>query len=100
LQSNTIIPKRITDKARSLEFVIDAPKKAGYGFGWFVDENEKATKVFHSGSNGGFRTYSFTIPSQNYLVVVFSNRDDIDLETLVQKIVQLQWPSVDAIYKN
>ena len=63
------------------------------------DENEKTTKVFHSGSNGGFRTYSFTIPSQNYLVVIFSNRDDIDLETLVQKIVQLQWPSMMQFIK-
>ena len=99
LQSNTIMPKKITDKARSIEFVIDAAKKAGYGFGWFVDESEKAVKVFHSGSNGGFRTYSFSIPSQNYLVVIFSNRDDIDLEALVQKIVQLQWPSMKPFIK-
>ncbi|HEX5152318.1 MAG TPA: serine hydrolase domain-containing protein [Parafilimonas sp.] len=99
LQSNTIISKNITGKARKIEFVIDAAKKAGYGFGWFIDESEKATKVYHSGSNGGFRTYSFTIPSQNYLVVIFSNRDDVDLESLVQKIVQLQWPSMIPFIK-
>ena len=99
LQSNTIVSKKITGKARDIEFAISTAKKVGYGFGWFVDENEKAAKVFHSGSNGGFRTYSFTIPSQNYLVVIFSNRDDIDLETLVQKIIQLQWPSMMPFIK-
>ena len=94
LQSNKIFSKKITDKARNIEFAIDPAGKAGYGFGWFIDESENTTKVFHSGLNGGFRTYSFTIPSQNYLMVIFSNRDDIDLEMIVQKIIHLQWPSM------
>lgn len=94
LQSNQIFSKNIIDKARSIQFIIDSAKKVGYGFGWFVSEDDIYRKVYHSGSNGGFRTYSFSIPSQNYLVVIFSNRDDIDLETIVQKIVKLQWPAL------
>jgi CubicO group peptidase (beta-lactamase class C family) len=93
LQSNKVFSKNITDQARNIEFDIDKEKKIGYGFGWFIEENDTLEKVFHSGSNGGFRTYSFSIPSAGYLIVIFSNRDDLDLETLVQKIVKLQWGS-------
>jgi CubicO group peptidase (beta-lactamase class C family) len=93
LQSKKIFSKNIIDQARNIEFDIDKEKKTGYGFGWFIEENDALKKVFHSGSNGGFRTYSFSIPSAGYLIVVFSNRDDIELETLVQKIIALQWHS-------
>ena len=44
---------------------------------------------YHSGSNGGFRTFSFTIPDKNYLILIFSNRTDINLEELVLKINQI-----------
>ncbi len=94
LQSNKIFSKGITGKARNMQFVIDKEKEVGYGFGWFIDKNDDVQKVYHSGSNGGFRTYSFTIPSENFLIVIFSNRDDIDLEKLVEKIIQTQWPSL------
>lgn len=99
LQSGKVFSKEITRKARSLQFLISKEKRTGYGFGWFIDENEAAVKVYHSGSNGGFRTYSFTIPSKNCAVVIFSNRDDIDLELLVQKIILLQWPELQQFTK-
>ncbi len=94
LQSGKIFSKAIVEKARSLQFIIDKEKSLGYGFGWFIDDNDGTKKVYHSGSNSGFRSFSFTIPASNYLVILFSNRDDIDLETLVQKIAALQWPSL------
>ena len=94
LQSGKVFSKNIVGKARNLQFTINKEKRSGYGFGWFIDEKAATVKVYHSGSNGGFRTYSFTIPSKNYAVVIFSNRDDIDLEMLVRKIILLQWPSV------
>jgi D-alanyl-D-alanine carboxypeptidase len=93
LQSDKIFSKKITDEARSIQFAIDENKKLGYGFGWFIDSNDVWKKVYHSGSNGGFRSFSFTIPSQNMLIVIFSNRDDIDLEELVLKITQLLLPA-------
>ena len=72
--------------ARSSQFVIDSGKHLSYGYGWFVDESPGLRKVYHSGSNGGFRAYSFSIPEENFLIVIFSNRDDVDLEKLVKKI--------------
>ncbi len=93
LQSGKIFSKTITDEARSIQFGIDKNEKLGYGFGWFIDNNDVWKKVYHSGSNGGFRTFSFTIPSQKMLIVIFSNRDDINLEELVLKITHLLMPA-------
>lgn len=89
LQSGKVFSKEITDEARTIQFAIDKNKKLGYGYGWFIDNNDIWKKVYHSGSNGGFRSFSFTIPSQNILIVIFSNRDDLDLEELVLKITHL-----------
>jgi D-alanyl-D-alanine carboxypeptidase len=69
--------------------VIDKEKKLGYGCGWFIDESNGLRYIYHSGSNRGFRTFSFTIPDKNYLVLIFSNRTDIDLEEIVLKINQI-----------
>lgn len=92
LQSGKIFSRKIVTEARSIEFTISEKQKAGYGFGWFIDENGQYKKVYHSGDNGGFRTYSFTIPSLNYMIVIFANRSDINIEDIVQKIYHLQWP--------
>ena len=93
LQSGKVFSKKITDKARSIQFAIDENKKLGYGYGWFIDSSDLSKKVYHSGSNGGFRSFSFTIPPQNTLIVIFSNRADIDLEALVLKITHLLMPA-------
>ncbi|HEX4850903.1 MAG TPA: hypothetical protein VFV08_08865, partial [Puia sp.] len=45
--------------------------------------------VYHTGSNGGFRAISFSIPSLQYSVIIFSNRTGVDLESLVEKINNL-----------
>lgn len=92
LQSGKVFSKTIVDEARSIQFLIDKNKKSGYGFGWFIDEAEPLCSVYHSGDNGGFRTYSFSIPSLNYLVVIFANRNDVNVEAIVQQIVNMQFP--------
>ena len=86
LQGGKVFPAEIVNQARSLHFTIDTPTHTGYGYGWFVSDGSTPVKVYHSGDNGGFRTYSFTIPSLGYLVVIFSNRSDINVEEIVKKI--------------
>ncbi|HYJ63718.1 MAG TPA: serine hydrolase domain-containing protein [Parafilimonas sp.] len=93
LQNDKIFSRKIINEARSIEFTIDAEKKLGYGYGWFIDESTTPKKVYHSGSNGGFRTFSFTIPKENFLIVIFSNRDDIDIEEVVLKMIQILKPN-------
>lgn len=87
------LSKTITEEARRLQFSIAGEAKIGYGFGWFVDESGDAKKVYHSGDNGGFRTYSFTIPKQGFAIVIFSNRSDISVEDIVEKVYHILYPS-------
>lgn len=94
LQTANMFDKKIIDEARSIQFSINKNSKTGYGFGWFVDEQDAQRKVYHSGDNGGFKTYSFSIPSLNYLVVIFANRNDVNVEQIIQQIVNMQFPSL------
>ncbi len=92
LQSAKILQKEMIRQARSSQFLIDKENHLSYGYGWFVDESSMPAKVYHSGSNGGFRSYSFSIPEKNFLIVIFSNRDDVDLEKLIKKIYTIIAP--------
>jgi CubicO group peptidase (beta-lactamase class C family) len=92
LQSGKIFSKEIIQQARSPQFSIDKEKHLSYGYGWFVDDSSTPRKVYHSGSNGGFRAYSFSIPEKNFLIVIFSNRDDVELEKLIKKIYTIISP--------
>jgi len=92
LQSGKIFPKEMIRQARSSQFIIDKENHLSYGYGWFVEESSVPAKVYHSGSNGGFRSYSFSIPEKNFLIIIFSNRDDVDLEKLIKKIYTIIAP--------
>jgi D-alanyl-D-alanine carboxypeptidase len=86
LESGLLLSREWTEKARSPQFPVDEKNKLFYGFGWFINEQNEFKEVYHTGSNGGFRAISFSIPSINYLVIILSNRTGIDLENLVQEI--------------
>jgi D-alanyl-D-alanine carboxypeptidase len=86
LQTGNLLSKQWIAKARSAEFPVDKKNHLAYGFGWFVNKKDTEIEVYHTGSNGGFRAISFSVPSKNYLVVIFSNRVGIDLENMVQEI--------------
>lgn len=89
LQTGKLLSKEWIAKARSAQFPVDEKNKLSYGYGWFIkspSDRDGQTEVYHTGSNGGFRAISFSIPSKNYLVVIFSNRTGIDLENIVKEI--------------
>jgi CubicO group peptidase (beta-lactamase class C family) len=93
LQAGKWISKKLVARERSMQYMIDKERRSGYGYGWFIDDHSGDKKVYHSGSNGGYRAYSFSIPLQNFLIVIFSNRSDIDLEKIVLKITHLLGPA-------
>jgi CubicO group peptidase (beta-lactamase class C family) len=94
LQAKKIFSKENINMARSPHFTIRQEKKLSYGYGWFIDESSIFKKVYHSGSNGGFRAFSFSIPEEEYIVVIFSNRADINLEKLVLEINKILRPKL------
>jgi CubicO group peptidase (beta-lactamase class C family) len=89
LQTETILNKSLIKQSRSPQFVIDSAQSLYYGFGWFIKLKGKEQAVYHTGSNGGFRAMSFTIPSRHDAIVIFSNRDDIDLEKLLTEVLDI-----------
>ena len=78
--------RRWWNEAQSAQFPIDTARNLSYGFGWFVAGSGDSRLVYHTGSNGGFRTIVLTKPSAKYAVVIFSNRTGVDLEDLVRII--------------
>jgi D-alanyl-D-alanine carboxypeptidase len=66
---------------------VDTLHALWYGCGWFIYQPPGFPKsVYHTGSNGGFRSVVFMIPSLDYCISIFSNRSDIDLEELVSRV--------------
>jgi D-alanyl-D-alanine carboxypeptidase len=81
-----ILEPDLVRAARSAQFPIDTARDLSYGYGWFVAGTGDRQVIYHTGSNGGFRTIVFTKPSARYSVVIFSNRTGIDLEDLIRVI--------------
>lgn len=96
LQSGKIFSEDMINKAISSQFQIDKLKKLSYGYGWFIDESSMAKQIYHSGSNGGFRAFSFIVPAESYAVVIFSNRTGVDLEKLVAEINKILRPEIKS----
>jgi CubicO group peptidase (beta-lactamase class C family) len=86
IQQGKILDPKLVHQAQSAQFPIDTARNISYGYGWFVAGAGKEKVVYHTGSNGGFRTIIFTKPSEKYAVVIFSNRTGVDLEDLVRAI--------------
>jgi len=86
IQQNCVLDPALVKEAQSAQFPIDTARTLSYGFGWFVAGSGDSKLVYHTGSNGGFRTIVLTKPSAKYAVVIFSNRSDVDLEDLVRII--------------
>ncbi|MBX3258038.1 MAG: serine hydrolase [Chitinophagaceae bacterium] len=73
------------------------PFRKRFHLGWFVNTRQQPAYIYHSGGNGGFRTYSFSIPELNYLVVIFANRSDINIEQVVIQVNQILLPGLPAL---
>jgi CubicO group peptidase (beta-lactamase class C family) len=86
IQQRKVLDTLLMQEAQSAQSPIDSAKNLSYGYGWFVAGSGSSKTVYHTGSNGGFRTIVFMKPSEKYAVVIFSNRTGIDLEDLIRII--------------
>ena len=94
LQTARAVSRESVNRARSPHFAIDKGKKLSYGYGWFIDESSSPRIVYHTGSNGGFRAYTYTIPDDGYMIVIFSNRTGVDLQNLISEINKILRPAL------
>lgn len=86
IQSGKVLTPHLVRESQSPQFLIDSSKNVSYGFGWFIAGSGDDKLIYHPGSNGGFRSIVLMKPSQEYSVVIFSNRSGIDLEDLVRQV--------------
>ena len=86
IQQKRVLDAALVEEAQSRQFPIDTTRNLSYGFGWFVAGSGDSKLVYHTGSNGGFRSIVLMKPSAKYAVIVFSNRTGVDLEDLVRII--------------
>jgi D-alanyl-D-alanine carboxypeptidase len=79
-------------KAWQGQTLVDTLNRLWYGCGWFVKQpgsTDTPGIVYHTGFNGGFESVVWIIPSMDYIISIFSNRSDLDLEELVFRINRL-----------
>ncbi len=86
IQQDSVLDPDLVEEAQSAQFPVDTARSLSYGFGWYVAGSGESKLVYHTGSNGGFRSIVLTKPSKKYAVVIFSNRTGVDLEDLVRVI--------------
>ncbi len=86
IQQKRVLDSDLVKEAQTAQFPIDTSRNLSYGFGWYVAGSGDSKLVYHTGSNGGFRTIVMMKPSVKYAVVVFSNRTGVDLEELVRVV--------------
>jgi CubicO group peptidase (beta-lactamase class C family) len=99
IQNGKVLNSGIIKEAHSVQFTIDTTRGLSYGYGWFVVGSDDNKIVYHPGSNGGFQTIVFMIPSKKYSVVIFSNRTGIDLKDLVCEINEIYKTDDNAFKK-
>lgn len=84
LRNNTIIGPEMKEKAHTAHIMTNIPD-TGYGYGWFISHTNGDPKIYHTGSNGGFKTYAGRYPRTETLLLIFSTRD-FELKATVEKV--------------
>jgi CubicO group peptidase (beta-lactamase class C family) len=62
--------------------------RAGYGYGWFLDQYRGHPRYRHEGSTVGFRNAVQRLPDADLSVLFLSNRNEVD-STLVDSLVDV-----------
>jgi CubicO group peptidase (beta-lactamase class C family) len=64
-------------------------RPVSYGFGWFLDPYKGHPRMWHPGATLGFRAVIERFPVDRVTIIVLSNRTDLDVEELSEKIADL-----------
>ena len=64
---------------------------SGYGYGWYVGKFRGTQRVWHYGSTCGFSTRVERFPEKKLSVIALANRRDVEISSIVEKMVELFW---------
>lgn len=96
LRNHTVLGEEIQNAAHTPQIKISGSKYSNYqnrpntwyGYGWFIEPETDSTslKIYHTGSNGGFKSIAARYPEKEMLILLFSNREDLDSYATIQPI--------------
>jgi len=96
LRNHTVLGEEIQNAAHTPQIKISGSKYSNYqnrpntwyGYGWFIEPETDSTplKIYHTGSNGGFKSIAARYPEKEILILLFSNREDLDSYATIQPI--------------
>ena len=84
LQTGTIVSRSLLEQAYS-------PVRNHYGYGWIVDSVAGAKVVSHSGDIWGFKAEFTRVPGDDICIVLLSNIEDEDLNSIARKILAIAY---------
>jgi CubicO group peptidase (beta-lactamase class C family) len=96
LRNHTVLGEEIQNAAHTPQIKISGSKYSNYqnrpntwyGYGWFIEPETDSTplKIYHTGSNGGFKSIAARYPEKEMLILLFSNREELDTYATIQPI--------------
>jgi CubicO group peptidase (beta-lactamase class C family) len=96
LVSPRLLRQILTVHARCPYASCPLPQDHGYGYGWFVGASPAGKLVNHSGSVLGFWSYNGFYPARDVIVVILSNLDTVDINTVSAELNRLATVSAIA----
>lgn len=87
LRDNKIISQQMKEKAHTSYINTDTPD-TGYGYGWFISDMDGDPRIYHTGSNGGFRIYAGRYPRSGTLLLIFSTRG-FEIKATAEKVEKI-----------
>lgn len=88
LDSARLLPRSVLDEATTAS-KLTTGEPLNYGYGWFVDPYRGHRRHWHTGETIGFRTAVQRFPDEKLVVIVLSNRGNLDAKKLSLDIADL-----------
>lgn len=93
LSTETLLSKRSID-------AIFTPYKGGYGYGWYVGEQDGHKSLSHGGWIGGFAAALARYPDDKLTIIVLSNLDNLPVNTLARHLAGIFFGTDGATLKE
>jgi CubicO group peptidase (beta-lactamase class C family) len=70
----------------------------GYGYGWYLGSVHGGHRmVYHTGGNAGFRSLNAWFPDDDVRVIMFTNEETTDFETIVRQLIGAAFPRAPGL---
>jgi CubicO group peptidase (beta-lactamase class C family) len=93
LNQNEILDKDAQDKMWT-KGILNNGEETSYGYAWSLGEYKRLKRQSHSGQMHGFVTHVIRLPDYDYVLILLTNRYQINLSGIIEKAMQTFIPSL------